>query len=136
MKSKQEKILLVDDEEPITEAVELYLRGEGFKVISADDVSAAVDKFRSLKPDLVVIDSAIAGKLSPELLGKFREAYQVPVIMITPHESATGIAEGAELGADEIITKPFRPRDLAARVKTVLRRSQLVQYRTEMGGCQ
>ena len=124
METRQEKILVVDDEEHIIELVELYLEKEGYRVTSALDGDAAVEKFLSEKPDLLVLDIMLPGKDGLEVLREIRKTSQVPVIMLTARESEVDKVVGLELGADDYLTKPFSPRELVARVKAVLRRTQ------------
>ena len=124
MEARQEKILVVDDEEHIIELVELYLEKEGYRVTSALDGDAAVEKFLSEKPDLLVLDIMLPGKDGLEVLREIRKTSQVPVIMLTARESEVDKVVGLELGADDSLTKPFSPRELVARVKAVLRRSK------------
>lgn len=124
METRQEKILVVDDEEHIIELVELYLEKEGYRVTSALDGDAAVEKFLSEKPDLLVLDIMLPGKDGLEVLREIRKTSQVPVIMLTARESEVDKVVGLELGADDYLTKPFSPRELVARVKAVLRRSK------------
>jgi two-component system alkaline phosphatase synthesis response regulator PhoP len=124
MDAKQEKILVVDDEEHIIELVALYLGKEGYRVSSALDGDAAVEKFLGEKPDLLVLDIMLPGKDGLEVLREIRKTSQVPVIMLTARESEVDKVVGLELGADDYLTKPFSPRELVARVKAVLRRSR------------
>ena len=124
METRQEKILIVDDEEHIIELVELYLGKEGYRVMHALDGDAALQRFNSEKPDLLVLDIMIPGKDGLDVLREIRKTSQVPVIMLTARESEVDKVVGLELGADDYLTKPFSPRELVARVKAVLRRSK------------
>jgi DNA-binding response OmpR family regulator len=124
MEARQEKILVVDDEEHIIELVQLYLDKEGYRVLSALDGDAAVEKFLAEKPDLLVLDIMLPGRDGLEVLREIRKTSQVPVIMLTARESEVDKVVGLELGADDYLTKPFSPRELVARVKAVLRRSK------------
>ena len=124
METRQEKILIGDDEEHIIELVELYLGKEGYKVAHALDGDAALELFNSEKPDLLVLDIMIPGKDGLDVLREIRKTSQVPVIMLTARESEVDKVVGLELGADDYLTKPFSPRELVARVKAVLRRSK------------
>lgn len=124
MESRQEKILIVDDEEHIIELVELYLSKEGYRVSSALDGDTAVEKFNEEKPDLLVLDIMLPGRDGLEILRHIRKTSEVPVIMLTARESEVDKVVGLELGADDYLTKPFSPRELVARVKAVLRRSR------------
>jgi two-component system alkaline phosphatase synthesis response regulator PhoP len=124
VETRQEKILIVDDEEHIIELVELYLGKEGYRVMHALDGDAALQRFNSEKPDLLVLDIMIPGKDGLDVLREIRKTSQVPVIMLTARESEVDKVVGLELGADDYLTKPFSPRELVARVKAVLRRSK------------
>ena len=124
MENRQEKILVVDDEEHIVELVELYLGKEGYQVASALDGDAAIERFGLEKPDLVVLDIMLPGKDGLDVLREIRKSSAVPVIMLTARESEVDKVVGLELGADDYLTKPFSPRELVARVKAVLRRSR------------
>lgn len=122
METRQEKVLVVDDEEHIVELVELYLGKEGYRVVSAYDGDAAIEKFGVEKPDLLVLDIMLPGRDGLDVLREIRKTSQVPVIMLTARESEVDKVVGLELGADDYLTKPFSPRELVARVKAVLRR--------------
>jgi two-component system, OmpR family, alkaline phosphatase synthesis response regulator PhoP len=124
MDTRQEKILIVDDEEHIIELVELYLGKEGYRVTCALDGDAALEKFTSEKPDLLVLDIMLPGRDGLDVLRQIRKTSDVPVIMLTAKESEVDKVVGLELGADDYLTKPFSPRELVARVKAVLRRSK------------
>ena len=124
METRPEKILVVDDEEHIIELVELYLGKEGYKVVSAQDGAAALERFSLEKPDLLVLDIMLPGKDGLDVLREIRKSSQVPVIMLTARESEVDKVVGLELGADDYLTKPFSPRELVARVKAVLRRAR------------
>lgn len=123
MEPRQEKILIVDDEEHIIELVELYLGKEGYRVISAVEGEEAVSRFAREKPDLIVLDIMLPGMDGLDVLREIRKSSQVPVIMLTAKESEVDKVVGLELGADDYLTKPFSPRELVARVKAVLRRA-------------
>lgn len=118
------RILVVDDEAHIIELVELYLEKEGYEVMSAQDGPEAVEKAGSGDPDLVVLDIMLPGMDGLDVLREIRKSSTVPVIMLTAKESEVDKVVGLELGADDYLTKPFSPRELVARVKAVLRRSQ------------
>jgi two-component system alkaline phosphatase synthesis response regulator PhoP len=124
MEARQEKVLVVDDEEHIVELVELYLGKEGYRVVRALDGEAAVEKFVSEKPDIMVLDIMLPGRDGLDILREIRKTSGVPVIMLTARESEVDKVVGLELGADDYLTKPFSPRELVARVKAVLRRAK------------
>ncbi|MBN2169352.1 MAG: response regulator transcription factor [Actinobacteria bacterium] len=124
MAEGKEKVLIVDDEENIIELAELYLKRDGFEVLSASDGSKALEIFRDEKPDLVVLDIMLPGIDGLDVLREVRKSSEVPVVMLTAKESEVDKIVGLELGADDYMTKPFSPRELSARVKAVLRRSK------------
>ena len=116
-------ILVVDDEKNIVQLARLYLNKEGFRVEAAYDGAQALEKARSLRPDLIVLDI-----MMPELDGiavckELRKTSNVPIIMLTARDDDIDRIVGLELGADDYMTKPFNPRELVARVKAVLRRA-------------
>ena len=123
MEGPARQILVVDDEEHIIELVDLYLGKEGYRVSSATDGPSAVEKFKSDRPDLIILDIMLPGLDGLDVLREIRKTSQVPVIMLTARESEVDKVVGLELGADDYLTKPFSPRELTARVKAVLRRA-------------
>lgn len=119
-----ETILVVDDEPTILEVVELYLRREGFQVITAMDGMAALQAYRKQAFDLIVLDLMLPGLNGLEVLRQIRSERDLPIIMLTARGEETDRVVGLELGADDYVTKPFSNRELVARVKAVLRRTQ------------
>jgi DNA-binding response OmpR family regulator len=116
-------VLLVDDEPIVREVVARYLRREGFETIEAGDGDTARDLVESARPALVVLDVMMPGMDGLALCRWIRARSDLPVILLTARGEETDRIVGLELGADDYVTKPFSPRELAARVKTVLRRS-------------
>jgi two-component system, OmpR family, alkaline phosphatase synthesis response regulator PhoP len=131
VETRPEKILVVDDEEHIIELVELYLRKEGYQVVSAQDGDAALEKFSRELPDLLVLDIMLPGTDGLDVLRQVRKTSRIPVIMLTARESEVDKVVGLELGADDYLTKPFSARELVARVKAVLRRAKPVEEEPE-----
>jgi DNA-binding response OmpR family regulator len=119
-----ETILIVDDEPTIVEVVELYLRREGFEVLTAADGQAALSAVQRQRPDLVVLDLMLPGMSGLDVTRQIRAGGALPIIMLTARGEETDRVVGLELGADDYVTKPFSPRELVARVKAVLRRAQ------------
>ena len=116
-------ILVVDDEQHIVEVVEYKLREEGFTVVSALSGDQGWRAFRTRKPDLVILDLGLPGISGKDLFKQMREQTPgVPVIMLTARHDEIDRVTGLELGADDYVTKPFSPPELAARVRAVLRR--------------
>ncbi len=120
----KETILVVDDERNIIELARLYLENEGYVVESARDGAEALDKVRSLRPALVVLDLMLPEVDGWEVCRRLRAEGEVPIIMLTARSDDVDKIVGLELGADDYLTKPFNPRELVARVKAVLRRSE------------
>ncbi|MCG8346481.1 MAG: response regulator transcription factor [Chloroflexales bacterium] len=119
-----ERILVVDDEPTIVEVVELYLTREGFEVVTAADGDAALSAISQQRPDMVILDLMLPRIDGLEITRQIRAGGALPIIMLTARSDETDRVVGLELGADDYVTKPFSPRELVARVKAVLRRSQ------------
>jgi two-component system alkaline phosphatase synthesis response regulator PhoP/two-component system response regulator ResD len=117
-------ILVVDDEKNIVQLARLYLGNEGFQVEEAYDGKQALDKARSVNPDLIVLDIMMPEMDGISVCKELRKTSNVPVIILTARDDDVDKIVGLEVGADDYVTKPFNPRELVARVKAVLRRSQ------------
>ena len=117
-------ILVVDDEKNIVQLARLYLGREGFRVEEAHDGKEALDKARALTPDLIVLDIMMPEMDGLSVCRELRKTSNVPVIILTARSDDVDKIVGLEIGADDYLTKPFNPRELVARVKAVLRRSQ------------
>jgi DNA-binding response OmpR family regulator len=115
-------ILVVDDEPIVRDVVVRYLRRDGFRTLEADRGDAARELVERDSPDLVVLDVMLPGLDGLELCRWIRSTSSLPVIMLTARGEEADRIVGLELGADDYVTKPFSPRELAARVRTVLRR--------------
>jgi DNA-binding response OmpR family regulator len=118
------KVLVVDDEPTIREVVVGYLQREGFKTVEAADGNRARELLEQDPPDLVVLDVMLPGTDGLELCRWIRSRSRLPVILLTARGEESDRIVGLELGADDYVTKPFSPRELAARVRTVLRRAE------------
>ena len=116
-------IAVVDDEPMVREVVTRYLRREGFSVITAGDGAEALELIEATQPDMVVLDLMLPSVSGLEVLGTLRSHSEVPIILLTARGEESDRVLGLELGADDYVTKPFSARELAARVKSVLRRS-------------
>jgi phosphate regulon transcriptional regulator PhoB len=125
------KVLVVDDENPIVEAVAYNLRKEGFQALTASDAEQCLDIARAEKPDLIILDVMLPSASGFDVCRMLRKQNDVPIIMLTARAEETDRVVGLELGADDYITKPFSMRELMARVKTVLRRTQTGALSTE-----
>ncbi|MDP9469472.1 MAG: response regulator transcription factor [Chloroflexota bacterium] len=117
-------ILLVDDEAIVREVVERYLRQEGFRVDLAADGPEALRRFAAARPDLVVLDLMLPGVDGLEVCRRIRAQSNVPIVMLTAKGDETDTVIGLGVGADDYVAKPFSPRELVARIKAVLRRSE------------
>jgi DNA-binding response OmpR family regulator len=119
------RILLVDDEQHIVDVVEYILRENAFDVVVAADGDAGLRKFAECIPDLVLLDLNLPGMSGLDLFREMRRLRSsVPVVMLTSRAEEIDRVVGLELGADDYVTKPFSPRELAARVRAVLRRME------------
>jgi len=116
-------ILVVEDEAQIAEIIEGYLRQENYRTERARDGEQALSLFRSVRPDLIVLDLMLPKMGGLEVLRAVRADSSTPVICVTARAEEVDHLLGLELGADDYVTKPFRPRELMARVRAVLRRS-------------
>jgi two-component system response regulator ResD len=126
------KILVVDDEQKIREVVRMYLEKEGFSVGEAIDGQEALALNASGDWDLVVLDLMMPGMDGWTVCREVRKTANMPIIMLTARDSEVDRIIGLELGADDYVVKPFSPRELVARVKAVLRRSQAVPVTKSM----
>ncbi len=124
-------VLVVDDEPIVREVVVRYLRREGYRTLEAGDGDAAKLLVDSERPDLVVLDLMLPGTDGLAVCRWIRSRSDLPVIMLTARGEEADRIVGLELGADDYVTKPFSPRELAARVRTVLRRTVEPPRRTE-----
>ncbi|MBQ4611780.1 MAG: response regulator transcription factor [Clostridia bacterium] len=116
-------ILVIDDDRNILAIIEMYLKKEGFDVVTCERGDTAIDTFRKAAPSLVVLDVMLPGMDGWEVLAKLREESPVPVIMLTAKGDTTDRIQGLDLGADDYMAKPFEAKELIARIKAVMRRS-------------
>lgn len=123
MRGQVAKILVVDDEPAIREVVGLYLRRDGHTVIPAADGEEALELYWKSHPDLVVLDLMLPKVSGIEVCRKIQSERRVPLIMLTSRSEEEDRIVGLGLGADDYVVKPFSPRELAARVDAVLRRT-------------
>jgi len=117
-----EKILIVDDEQEIADLVELYLKNENYEVYKFYMATEALDCIDNTELDLAILDIMLPGTSGLYICQKIRERHTYPIIMLTAKDTETDKITGLTLGADDYITKPFRPLELVARVKAQLRR--------------
>ncbi len=138
--SKKRKILVVDDERTIREVVRRYLELEGFQVTEAETGPQALSILQEGPPDLIVLDIMLPGVDGFSITRRLRGASEhnplradgdIPIILLTARSNEVDRVAGLELGADDYVTKPFSPRELVARVKTVLRRASPPENESE-----
>jgi two-component system alkaline phosphatase synthesis response regulator PhoP len=116
------KILLVEDEPKVCELIKAYLVKDGYDVTIAGDGKTAIEKAQLYKPDLILLDLNLPELDGLEVCRRIRKQSNVPIIMLTARDEEVDKVVGLEIGADDYVTKPFSPRELAARVGAVLRR--------------
>lgn len=116
------RILIVEDEESLSDPLSYLLEREGFEVRIADDGITAVTEFERHGADLVLLDLMLPGQPGTEVIRQIRATSQVPVIMLTAKDGEIDKVVGLELGADDYVTKPYSSRELLARIRAVLRR--------------
>lgn len=119
-------VLVVDDEPKIVQLARDYLEHAGFEVLTSADGAAALQLARSRRPDLVVLDLGLPTMDGLDVMRALRAESSVPIVVLTARDDELDKVLGLELGADDYMTKPFSPRELVARVRTVLRRSERV----------
>jgi len=119
----QDRILVVEDEPTVAEVVDRYLRRDGYDVSVAHDGVRAMEVYERFQPDLVILDVMLPGLDGMEICRRIRSHSRTPIIMLTARGDEVDKLVGLEIGADDYVTKPFSPRELAARVKAVLRRT-------------
>ena len=124
------RILVVDDEKPISDIISFNLRNEGFEVVAAFDGEQALEKFNESNPDLIILDLMLPKIEGLEVCREIRKTSTVPIIMLTAKDSEIDKVLGLELGADDYVTKPFSNRELIARVKANIRRSAVREKET------
>jgi DNA-binding response OmpR family regulator len=119
------RILVVDDDETVRDVVRRYLELAGFTVDLAGDGAEGLRVFAERPPDLVVLDVMMPGINGLEVCKRLRQVSQVPIVMLTALGEEENRIAGLQLGADDYVTKPFSPKELALRVTSVLRRSRM-----------
>ena len=131
MSQKQHSILVVEDETSIASFVSAYLRNAGYTVRTASTAQAAVAELQGEQPSLVILDLNLPDGDGVELTRRIRKGSDVPILMLTARDEDIDKIIGLEVGADDYMTKPFNPRELVARVKSVLRRTSPERRRSE-----
>jgi len=129
----EQTILVVDDEEAIAEAVRARLESEGYQVVVAYDGPQAIELHAEHRPDLVVLDLMLPGMDGLEVCQAIQRNSWTPVLMLTARTEEADTVAGFAVGADDYLTKPFSLRELAARVKAILRRMERMQAERDTG---
>lgn len=119
------RILVVEDEETLAEAISFLLSKEGFEVEIAEDGPAAIVAFEKNGADLILLDLMLPGLSGTEVCRQIRAKSSVPIIMLTAKDSEIDKVVGLEIGADDYVTKPYSSRELIARIRAVLRRGEI-----------
>ena len=125
-------VLVVDDEPKIVQLARDYLEHAGFKVASASDGREALATFRATAPDLIVLDLGLPHIDGLDVARAVRKTSNVPIVMLTGRADESDRVAGLELGADDYVAKPFSPKELVARVRAVLRRSEMASAPTDV----
>jgi DNA-binding response OmpR family regulator len=126
------KILVVDDEPKIIQIANDYLTHAGYEVLQARDGQSALSIFRSQQPDLIILDLGLPSLDGLDVTRELRKFSTVPIIMLTARSDESDKLIGLEMGADDYITKPFSPKELVARVRSVLRRMENLQPENQL----
>jgi len=117
------RVLVVDDDTALAEMLGIVLRGDGFEPVFCADGSGALEVFRATRPDLVLLDVMLPGRDGIEVCRQIRSESGVPIVMLTAKTDTVDVVIGLESGADDYVVKPFKPKELVARVRARLRRS-------------
>jgi DNA-binding response OmpR family regulator len=127
------KILLIDDDEKLGKLLAEYLRNFDFEIVTALNATSGIAKARGQNPDLILLDIMLPGKSGLEILKDLRQISAIPILMLTARGDVADKVLGLENGADDYLAKPFEPRELAARIQSLLRRSSQ-QFKTLRAG--
>lgn len=118
------RILVVDDDAALAEMISIVLSAEGYQVTECYDGSSAVDEFQRVAPDLVLLDVMLPGKSGIQICEEIRTQSNVPIVMLTARSDTSDVVAGLGAGADDYVPKPFKPKELVARVKARLRSTE------------
>ena len=129
MNDPKPRLLIIDDDEKLNLLLTEFFDGFGFQTDSATDPEAGLEVLKRLQPDLVVLDVMLPGMNGFEVCKIIRQRSNVPIIMLTARGDVTDRIVGLELGADDYLPKPFEPRELVARIQSVLRRGRPAEER-------
>ncbi|MDO5454210.1 MAG: MtrAB system response regulator MtrA [Corynebacterium sp.] len=118
------KILVVDDDHAISEMLTIVLESEGFESIAVNEGTEAVPAFQQHQPDLILLDLMLPGMNGIDICRAIRQESSVPIVMLTAKTDTVDVVLGLESGADDYMTKPFKPKELVARIRARLRRTE------------
>src|SRR5947208_11313414 len=118
------RVLVVDDDQALAEMLGIVLRGEGYEPVHCADGEMALETFRTTQPDLVLLDVMLPGVDGIEVCRRLRAESGVPIVMLTAKTDTIDVVVGLESGADDYVIKPFKPKELVARVRARLRRAE------------
>ena len=124
MRAMKGRVLVVDDDTALAEMLGIVLRNEGFEPVFCADGDRALAAFRDSKPDLVLLDLMLPGKDGIDVCRQIRNESGVPIVMLTAKTDTVDVVVGLESGADDYIVKPFKPKELVARIRARLRRTE------------
>ncbi len=122
--TRRSRVLVVEDDDRIRAALRLALRDEGYVVDDVPDAETAVAQFHAARPDVVLLDIMLPGMGGLDLCHHLRRSSDVPIIMVTARDDSHDVVAGLEAGADDYVTKPFVVKELAARIRALLRRTR------------
>jgi len=125
------KILVIDDDKNICELIKLYLEKEKYTVFLSHDGLDGIEKFHEIKPDLIILDIMLPGADGWEVCRKIKKEHDVSIIMLSAKGETFDKVLGLELGADDYIVKPFEPKELVARIKAILRRTNATEKKDD-----
>lgn len=117
------RVLVVDDDAALSEMLGIVLRGDGIEPVFCSEGAKAIEVFRQAKPDVVLLDVMLPGRSGVEIARQIRAESDAPIIMLTALSETADVVAGLEAGADDYVTKPFKPRELLARVRAQARRA-------------
>ncbi|MFM1986117.1 MAG: two-component regulator [Actinomycetota bacterium] len=127
------RVLVVDDDQALSEMLGIVLRAEGYDALFCDDGSKAQGIFNETKPDLVLLDLMLPGIDGIEVCKRIRSQSGVPIVMLTARGDTLDVVKGLESGADDYIVKPFKPKELVARIKARLRKDDVKAETLKLG---
>ena len=122
--SASARLLIVEDDDRIRASLRLALRDEGYDIDDTSDASSALESFRDEEPDLILLDVLLPGMNGLEFCRSVRRTSAVPIVMLTARDDSHDVVAGLEAGADDYVTKPYNVKELAARIRSLLRRTQ------------